>query len=91
MHVLHKINYQEVNCVGDFSLGIANQDVWWWVASEHVTCLTCNIMRITVKHQVATQQLWLLFGVYLCLGSLVQNSKMQCFHLPGWFIVDLQL
>lgn len=48
-------------------------------------------MRITVKHQVATQQLWLLFGVYLCLGSLVQSSKMQRFHLPGWFVVDSQL
>lgn len=48
-------------------------------------------MRITMKHQVATQQLWLLFGVYLCLGSLVQNSNMQCFHLPGWFIVYSQL
>jgi len=45
-------------------------------------------MRITVKLHIASQQLWLLFEDYLCLGSLVQNSNMWWSHLPGWFTVD---
>lgn len=74
--MLHRISNQEVKCMGDVSLKISNQDICCQVTFKHVTYLTCNIMRISVKLRVASQQLWLLIGYYLCLATLMENSKM---------------